>query len=147
MFNNWERQAAECLTNAEHMREVRQKIDLEHQERLRRREQERAEAEVRRETRLRQLPTPTPPVFNKYRARTYDRPWAQITHVTKTVWDLLPSLIHFWLHGWIKDRAFDKQKLCVQASCHHTQSPDHETGPGSHWQDTAESSCNCFTAQ
>ncbi|KAG5854911.1 hypothetical protein ANANG_G00042960 [Anguilla anguilla] len=81
MFNSWARQAAESLTNAQHMREVRQRIDLDHQEHLRRREQERAEAELKRETHPRRLPAP--PLLNKHRARTYDRPWAKNTAGTK----------------------------------------------------------------
>ncbi|KAJ8364760.1 hypothetical protein SKAU_G00135910 [Synaphobranchus kaupii] len=79
MFNSWERQAAECLTNAQHMRE----------ECLRRQEQERAEGELKQQTRQRQLPAP--PLLNKHRARTYERPWANITTDTKKVWPPLPA--------------------------------------------------------
>ncbi|XP_062331548.1 E3 ubiquitin-protein ligase MARCHF7-like isoform X3 [Osmerus eperlanus] len=84
---NWERRAAENLTNADHMREVRRRMDHEYQVRftqnqLRRRERERADAEVKREIRLR-TPSPPAPQSNKFKTRTYDRPWAQGVSATR----------------------------------------------------------------
>ncbi|XP_045065726.1 E3 ubiquitin-protein ligase MARCHF7 isoform X2 [Coregonus clupeaformis] len=79
---SWERRAAENLTNAEHMREVRKRIDLKYQDHLRRREQERADAEVRREIHRVRPPSSTPQT-NRFKACTYERPWAQGAPDTK----------------------------------------------------------------
>lgn len=80
---NWERRAAENLTNAEHMRDVRRKIDHEYQEQLRRRERERADAEVKREIHRVRTPSPPAPPSNRFKTRSYDRPWAQGVPVTR----------------------------------------------------------------
>ncbi|XP_055746092.1 E3 ubiquitin-protein ligase MARCHF7-like isoform X2 [Salvelinus fontinalis] len=78
---SWERRAAENLTNAEHICEVK-KRDLKYQDHLRRREQERADAEVRREVHRVRTPSPTPQT-NRFKARRYERPWAQGAQDTK----------------------------------------------------------------
>uniref|UniRef100_A0A4W5KPV2 RING-type E3 ubiquitin transferase n=1 Tax=Hucho hucho TaxID=62062 RepID=A0A4W5KPV2_9TELE len=80
---SWERRAAENLTNAEHICEVRKRIDLKYQDHLRRREQERADSEVRREVHRVRTPSPTPQT-NRFKARRYERPWAQGAPDTKS---------------------------------------------------------------
>uniref|UniRef100_A0A673Y1B6 RING-type E3 ubiquitin transferase n=1 Tax=Salmo trutta TaxID=8032 RepID=A0A673Y1B6_SALTR len=79
---SWERRAAENLTNAEHICELKKRRDLKYQDHLRRREQERADAEVRREVHRVRTPSPTPQT-NRFKARRYERPWAQGAPDTK----------------------------------------------------------------
>ncbi|XP_066519802.1 E3 ubiquitin-protein ligase MARCHF7-like isoform X2 [Hoplias malabaricus] len=76
MFPSWERRAAEGLKNAEHMRELRNKIDLQHQEQLRRREREREDVEMkRRAQRMILMPLLTSPRKSKFKSHSYGRPW------------------------------------------------------------------------
>ncbi|XP_017550600.1 E3 ubiquitin-protein ligase MARCHF7-like [Pygocentrus nattereri] len=72
MLQSWERRA-EGLSNAEHMRELRHRNDVQYQEQLRKREREREDAEMRRQTQRMITPPLTPP---KFKTRSYDRPWA-----------------------------------------------------------------------
>ncbi|KAL6474986.1 hypothetical protein MHYP_G00160260 [Metynnis hypsauchen] len=72
MLQSWERRA-EGLSDAEHMRELRHRNDVQYQEQLRKREREREDAEMRRQMQRMIAPPLTPP---KFKTRSYDRPWA-----------------------------------------------------------------------
>ncbi|KAI4871587.1 hypothetical protein NFI96_033669 [Prochilodus magdalenae] len=79
MLQSWDRRAAEGLSNAEYMRELRHRNDLQYQEQLRRREREREEAETRRQTQRMITPRLAPLRQSKFKTRSYDRPWAAST--------------------------------------------------------------------
>ncbi|KAL7870079.1 hypothetical protein AOLI_G00140670 [Acnodon oligacanthus] len=75
MLQSWERRA-EGLSDAEHMRELRHRNDVQYQEQLRKREREREDGETRRQMQRMIAPPPAPP---KFKTRSYDRPWASST--------------------------------------------------------------------